>query len=93
MMTIAQNLTALGAALTLSAAAAAQAAPRSAGHWEGKIHMGANEVPRARERRAAELSAAEGIRRTMGRRDRHRRKAAACRARAREPRLTARVTT
>lgn len=45
MMTITRNLTALGAALTLSAAAAAQAAPRSAGHWEGKIHMGANEVP------------------------------------------------
>ena len=45
MLTIPRTITALAAALTLSTGAAAQATPKSAGHWEGKIHMGANEVP------------------------------------------------
>ncbi len=46
MITIQRTLATLGAALALSAAtASAQAAPKSAGHWEGKIHMGPNEVP------------------------------------------------
>lgn len=33
------------ASLLASAAATAQTMPKAVGHWEGKIHMGANEIP------------------------------------------------